>query len=562
MTRSSWFAPALLSAALTVAGCGRHPAAPGVGGGGPPDGGAPDGGAGTPYPWAAENPIDQAMRPLFEAAGLEPRPASAAELCRRVSADTRGFIPTPDEVQAHCAGKSPSEIVQYFMSTPEFVAEQQRQWIQALELDPGKLFAQELLEVDPLVEKLARGSVDYDQFAVTLAGLPAVATNVLPRTDMRQDPPRFDEAAARMFRLFRGRAPVASEKSEFAKLYAFWQRTLVNDPQLSVACGNQRYSPELAPEACTTALGPVGCTATLGGKTIRIQLPAGHVTWESFGGNVPAAVRAELDKPGRWLVDDDQFWDAAATRALGRLLGWFQSTRNVYESDLPTVRTALAAWFKARPQHAWPELMATVMTSVLYAQSAEYAAAMDRPSWAAAPTKFLSAEGLLRSLGQQVLGRTVGFCDAHTNEPIGSNVFFPDRFRKAQPADFYGFGFDFFQTYGAMLGGCQGGVAPPAQPTLARVFAEPTVMSLLATDGAARLGPDGWTADGSDASLQALGDSLAQRALGRSLGSDEVVELVAAAAGCRADPACAANPLRAAQSLATSILISAEAGTY
>jgi hypothetical protein len=555
--------PALLRAllvAFALAGCDpRESPADGASPG--PDGGAgADGGPG--YRFAADNPIDRAMEPLFAAAALTPRAASDGELCRRVSADTRGFLPTVDEVRDHCAGHTPAEIVAHFLAAPETVGEQQRQWVQTLELDPGKVFAREMLEVDPLVAQLAGGELAYDRFVVAVAGLPAIATNVLPRVDMRQDPPRFDEAADRMFRVFRGRAAGLAERTELAKLYAFWQRPQVADPELSMNGGLPRYSPELAPEACTTALGEVGCTATLAGRTYRIQLPPGHVAWESFGGSIPPAVRAALDQPGLFLIDGDELWDAAASRVLRRLLGWFQSTRNLYESDLPTVRRDLAAWFRDRPGHSWRDLLAVVMTSVLYAQTADWGQALDRPSWAAGPTKFLTAEGIITSIGRQVLKREVGFCDPHTSEPIGTNYFFPDRFRRPQPQDFYGFGGDFFQSYGSLLGGCQGGAAVPVLPSLPRVFAEPSVITLLVSDEKTRLGPEGWTAELSDGAMSTLADWVARRAYGRSLVPEERRALAEAAAGCRADPECAADPMVAARSLATSMLMAAEATTY
>jgi len=547
-----------LALALCLAACSGQKLAEVV-----PDG--PDAGSTVDtsgYRWQADNPIDQVMRPKFAASKIVPTAAGDREFCRRASADLRGFVPTLEEIDAHCAGKSPSEIVAYFLAAPEFTVEQQRQWLQALEVDPGKVFAAELLELDPLIAQLASGALSYDAFVVTVVGLPAVATNVLPKVDMRQDPMRFDEAAARVLRVFRGRSPVGTEKAELAKLFAFWARTLVNDPQTSVNCGNQRYSPELAPENCTNELGAVACTALLGGQTIAIQLPAGHVSWESFAGKVPAAVRAELDKPGQWLVSDDEFWEAASSRALSRLLGWYQSTRNIYESDLPEVRAALASWWRAQPDRRWPLLLSTVMTSVLYAQTAEPGAAMDRPDWATAPTKFLTAEGRLQSLGQ-VLGRTqLGFCDPHTNEPIGSNTYFPDRFRKMQPANFYGFGYDFFQTYGSLLGGCQGGTPVPRQPTLSRVFAEPSVAAALLGDPGTTLGASGFTPATSDDSVLALADFIARRAFGRPLTDDERSEVTKAATDCRADATCSQDPVREARSLASSLLISAEAGVY
>jgi hypothetical protein len=516
--------------------------------GGPPDAGV--------YVWQADNPIDQVMRAQLAAAGFTPLAAPDREFCRRASADLRGFVPTPEEIAAHCAGKSPSEIVAWLESTPEYVELETRLWLQALEVDPGKVFAQELLDLDPLIAQLAQGALAYDAFAVTVVGMPAVTTNVQPTVCMFPQPPmRYDEAADRVMRLFRGRAPVGTEKAELAKLFSVWTRSIVPDPDLSYG----RYSPELAPERCSNALGAVACSARLDGQLIAIQLPVGHVSWEDFGGEVPPEVLAELQKPGTWLAGDDEFWQAASARVLSRLLGWYRSTKNLYESDLPDVRAALAERFKSQP--SWPQLLATVMTSVLYAQSAAPGGALDRPDWASGPTKFLSAEGRLQSLGV-VLGRQLGFCDPHTGEPIGTDRYFPDRLRRAQPDDFYGFGVDFFQTYGAMLGGCRGAVTQPRQPSLARVFAEPTAVSVLLADSGTHLGPPGFVPDGSDLKLLQLGDWIAQRAYGRGLADDERALTLQGAAACRADAACDADPVIEARSLATSMLVAAEAGVY
>src|SRR5262249_26409627 len=154
---------------------------------------------------------------------------------------------------------------------------------------------------------------------------------------------------------FLGRAPVGSEASEGANLFRLWEKAW------NSGVGHYVYHAELNQGACGDAvLGAAACTANLFGTTTTVNpdlsgLPIGDyngwVSYEKLAGNVPPALQKELEKPGRLLATRTEFWEEAADHALRRMLGWWKSTPNEPDSDVPEVRKALGAWFRALPGH-------------------------------------------------------------------------------------------------------------------------------------------------------------------------------------------------------------------
>src|SRR5688572_26048464 len=111
----------------------------------PEEPGAPDDPADPetpPPPAPTDNIIDIAIWPrLWLADATDPAPASTAELCRRMSLDLTGSIPTPAEMAASCAGRTPAEMADAFMATDAFVAREQKLWVQHLREDPERVMA-------------------------------------------------------------------------------------------------------------------------------------------------------------------------------------------------------------------------------------------------------------------------------------------------------------------------------------------------------------------------------------------------------------------------------------
>src|SRR5690349_6855884 len=81
-----------------------------------------------------EHPIDRLLVPRLRGVGLEPRDATAEELCRRMAIDLVGRGPTRDE-QAACAGRTPGEIFDQFASTDDYVRTQRRAWAETFGYD-------------------------------------------------------------------------------------------------------------------------------------------------------------------------------------------------------------------------------------------------------------------------------------------------------------------------------------------------------------------------------------------------------------------------------------------
>jgi hypothetical protein len=81
----------------------------------------------------AKSPIDHFILAALESRGLEPaRPADRADLIRRASFDLTGLPPTPEEVSAFAADKSPdafAKVVDRLLSSPRYGERWGRYWL-------------------------------------------------------------------------------------------------------------------------------------------------------------------------------------------------------------------------------------------------------------------------------------------------------------------------------------------------------------------------------------------------------------------------------------------------
>jgi hypothetical protein len=105
------------------------------------------------------------------------------------------------------------------------------------------------------------------------------------------------------------------------------------------------------------------------------------------------------------------FWETAADRELHKLLGWWQATFKHPESDIPAVRTVLAA--ELQQSGSLRAVQRRIVTSVLYGQPAsapDVAEVEQMPPWIAGPTKLLTGEAWLATAAMAV-GETAGTCD-------------------------------------------------------------------------------------------------------------------------------------------------------
>ncbi len=431
----------------------------------------------------SKNPIDVAIWPRMIADGTTDLvPASTAELCRRVSLDLIGIVPTAQLEASLCTGKTPEQIVRAFLAHPRFVEVERRFWIRRIGADPTTVMADHLDDADRILDAAAAGELGYDDLAAALLAHPILTINraVAAGNDVTT-------TVERIFDLFLGRLPSPAEVADYANLLRPWRRT--GEGRYDAGYAYYPLMAQLVPWACKDpVLGATACTSTLLGPptTIAPQVAPlappgyegepGYFYYEAVHGTVPAALQTELEKPGRLLAERAEFWDEAGDMALARFVGWWRSTPNEPDSVLPEVHRALGAWFRAHPTRDLRELYVTVMTSVLYTTSAELPeasaeAAADPaavvPPWTTGPTKLLDAHQLLDSVAV-ALERELGLCDPHTDEPVGRDWFWPDRLRIPQPEDNYGFGpyIDFYRENGVALGGCLGPVLPTRSPGL------------------------------------------------------------------------------------------------
>jgi hypothetical protein len=484
----------------------------------------------TPPP-PSNNPIDVAIWPRLVATGLTDLPrASNDELCRRIALDLTGVTPTAEERATICAGNDVEAIARAFMATPRFREIERRFWIRRLGADPTAIMADHIKDADRLFEAAADGALAYDDLVAQLLAHPIMTINrsVAAGDDVR---PTIDHT----FRIFLGRAPSIAELAEYASLIRPWRRR--HEDRYDLGYGYYTRMAALDPNACRDpVLGAAACTSTLFGMVTVVDPPltslaptgysqtsTGLYYYELVEGNVPAAIASELEKPGRLFATRDELWNEAADFALARWLGWWRSTANQPDSVLPEVQQALGTWFRALPRRDLRELYVTVMTSLLYTTSASVDGD-ERPPWATGPTKLLEPEQLLDSVGR-ALGRELGTCDPHTDEPIGRNFFWPQRLRETTATA----GFD-YRGVGQQLGGCFGAVTAPRTPGLP---------ALLTHIGLARQLCANPSLPAEVTTMPQIGDYLFTQFLSRAPTPDERAALDAAATACSADPSCA-----------------------
>ena len=483
----------------------------------------------TQTPPPSNNPIDVAIWPRMVASGLTELPkASTDELCHRMALDLIGVVPSADERATICDGKTAEQIARGFMALPRFRATERRFWIRRIGADPTALMADHIRDADRLYDSAADGVLGYDELVVRLLAHPVMTINrpVAAGSDVKP-------TIQHIFRTFLGRSASAAEVLDYANLLRPWQRRF--EDRYDLGYGYYVHPAALDPRACRDPLlGSAACTSVLLGAPTTIdppiapRVPPGYSQtsgalfyYELVQGTMPDAIQIELEKPGRLFVARGELWDAAADFALARLLGWWRSSANEPETVLPEVQRALAVWFRAQPRRDLRELYVTIMTSLLYTTSAEYDGD-DRPPWATGPTKLLEPEQLLDSAAR-ALDRDLGFCDPHTDEPVGRNFYWPSRLREPTTT----VDGELYRDLAQQLGGCLGAIAAPKSPGLPALLAHIDLAKAVCT--APPIG---------DATFTGVADELFARFLTRAPSDEERTSLATAATACTTDPSC------------------------
>jgi hypothetical protein len=502
--------------------------------------------------------------------------APDAELCRRLSLDLIGTVPSPDEL-AGCAGKTPEQMARAFMATPAFATREVRLWIQILGEDPVRMNGNLLLSGDRILGRLASGAIGYDDFVAQIVAHPVVTLN------RRTDVDAVADVSLNAFSTFLGRAPVGDEANDFANLFRVWRRLAAGDPRGMI--GYRPYIAAFDPRVCKDPVfGSEACTSRALGAVTTIALPDnpagsgcfnqfnlddqggkagpqdGLLCYDSLGANAPSAVNAqgdlpdalrqELEKPGRLLATRAEFWEQAGERALMRFLGWWKSSLNQPDTVVPEVRVALGAWFRAQPKHDLRDLYATITSSLLYMRTElvdpnDSTKVQGVAPWLSGPTKAMTGEQYLDSAikGLQRKGTVAetGPCDPHVSsdgfDGLAYVYYFPAALRIAsdKKAD------DFYRSTATLLGACQGGAPSQAQPGLRSLFAQVGIGQGLCDDSAV-LAPAGTSlTDTSDATITQVTSFQFQRLLQRDPEPGELDAAKKLAKDCIGDASCGAT---------------------
>lgn len=359
------------------------------------------------------NAVDAVVLPMLARDGVTARLAGDAELCRRYAIDLGGAAPTWDEVQTHCAGKTPDEMVTYFMSQPAYATVNQRLWADLLQYDNRTVWYSYIEDLDAQVAKLYRGELKYPDFAAVAASHPAFVAEFAG-----------ENVVAYAFQAFLGRDALPEERQDFLALYRMWRARGAYDPALtrfrynacttdadcatgrtcidSVCQATNNYRELfIDPRACAGALGALTCTSH--GTTLQIP------------GDAPIALDqltddqwTRLRAPGRAIAAMPFFWEAAVDAVLHKYLGWWHGGYELPGYELPEVRQALAAAFQKGGGDV-RALEHDVLVSALYVMPADEAAG-DAKWWHRGPTKQMIAEAWLDSVAK-LAGVTLGSCD-------------------------------------------------------------------------------------------------------------------------------------------------------
>ena len=381
-------------------------------------------------PPALDNVVDQVVVPMLEQSGLKVVPEDPAILCRRLAIDLTGLTPSGAAFAAHCDGKSPAEMADWFMNQPSgpnvpdgtapYVWVNRRWWADQFayesSLGQSSTFYTYVRDLDAIVGQLYTGQIRYDVFAQKALASPAFAR----RFGVFEANHDLVQIASQAYRVFLGREAVPSEAEDFGNLWRGWSTRFMNETlsettypdcpvaydQLKNRIGCRHWELGLDPALCAGA-NQAACESTILGSGAVIPTSAAFVRWYDL---TPEA-QAMLLAPGKLMAAQPEFAEAAVDRALEKYLGWWKAGTYRPDYDVPAVRDALVKKFVADGFDI-RKLEREIVTSVLYTQAAALQPSQlaTDPIWAFGPTKLMYAEAWMDSVGQ-ALGKQLGGCD-------------------------------------------------------------------------------------------------------------------------------------------------------
>jgi hypothetical protein len=360
------------------------------------------------------NVIDVVLQSMLQENGLQPLREDDAVLCRRMAIDLTGIPPAHNEMDAICH-RPAGDIALYFMNkasgphvpdgSAPYVWVNRRWWADSFQyqstVNRDSTWYAYVRDLDLTVADLYSGKIGYDVFARRALASPAFAR----RFGVFESNHDLARIASQAFRVFLGREALPSEAADFGNLWRAWSaqvmtgdeaRTLYPDcPTMggdNSLCAHDEVG--LDGTACAGA-SQLGCQSAVLGPAAVIPAASTFVRWRDLG-----ADQAALEVPGRLIVAQREFAEAAVDRALTKYLGWWKTSLFRPDSDVPAIRDALVKKFVA-DRFDVRKLELEIVTSLLYTQRAAVLSteAPTRPLWAHGPTKPLYAEAWLDSIG-------------------------------------------------------------------------------------------------------------------------------------------------------------------
>jgi hypothetical protein len=366
-------------------------------------------------PFDCSNAVNAVLLPRLAREHVTPRAAGDAELCRRYGIDLNGAPPAWQDYLDHCAGRTPGEMVDWFMAQPGYIAASRRVWADALGFDNITSWYRYLADLGRFVDQLYGGQLRYADFAAVALAHPAFVSKYAG-----------ENVVAYGFQAFLGRDALPEERQDVLGLYRMWRLRSAYDPALTrfryqactrdADCDTGRACLDgvcqtlnnikqlfIDPARCSGAIGELACSSTLLGTSVQLDhsgtLELDALSTDDWG---------VLQAPGRALATLPAFWEAGVDAVLHRYLGWWHGGYQLPGYELADVRQTLATRFSASGGDL-PALEREVLTSALYTMAADEPAG-DVAFWHYGPTKQMTAESWLDGVAA-VTGTQLGSCD-------------------------------------------------------------------------------------------------------------------------------------------------------
>ena len=354
-----------------------------------------------------DNPINRGMCESTWGVGLELRPVLGHEACRRLFADTQGYLPTRAEVSETCEGRTWGDVVDDLMGREAFAEVQQRRWADKLRYDTESVSVERIFDMDRLVGKLYEGRLSYDLFASVVSAHP-----VLTR---RHDTP--GDRAEALFTLFLHRPPLGNERSDIARLYNLWSNGYYDHPQLGIRLPDSYIRYRCVDDQGEREAQAAGeCTSILYGYNELILEPDFRASeterdgLQMWSGLLRDDEWGQLGMPGRLLAKQRTFWEAAVDEVLETYLDYKLGRL------IPQVRDELVSHVLAHDGDI-RALHHAVLTSQVYLQSAMGQTPREY-RWTWGPLKQVEAEVWIDTLARATSYRAMPTsCDWRINRP-------------------------------------------------------------------------------------------------------------------------------------------------